>query len=155
MRGYRGFFRELSHTGTLRALALQLRTGAVHVLRRAQGRRDVDAVERFLANYGPDGVRAPADRDRALRLSSEGCLVCGLCSAECARVEGRPPADPRDAVIAASRLEVDLLRHDLAGALEGSCGDCTACEAVCPAAIPIAQVQARLAGLGSLAWPRG
>jgi len=153
MRGYRGFFREFSRTGTFRALALQLRTGVLHVARQALGRTESDPVERFLENYGPDGVRPPAARDEDLRLRSEACLVCGLCSAECARVGGRPAIEPRDAVIAAARLEVDLLRFELGGAFEGLCASCRACDTVCPAGIPIHRVQARLASLKGLSWP--
>jgi succinate dehydrogenase/fumarate reductase-like Fe-S protein len=83
-----------------------------------------------------------------------------MCSQECARVGGAPPLDPRDAVIAAARLETDLLREGLAGELAadtpasardesaaGGCAACDACSRVCPAHIPIARVQERLATL--------
>jgi succinate dehydrogenase/fumarate reductase-like Fe-S protein len=152
-RGYRGFLREFSRTGSWRALSLQLRTGAGHVLRQWFARRGGDPVAQFLAHYGPDGVRAPDAAARALALDASRCVVCGLCSQECARIGGAPPLDPRDAVIAASRLETDLLREGLAGALgasaggAGACGGCDACSRVCPAGIPIARVQTRLATL--------
>ncbi len=76
-------------------------------------------------------------------------LVCGLCSFECARVGGAPRLDPREAVIAAARLETDLLRVGLAGALAvgDACGSCHACSRFCPVAIPVHRVQQRLATL--------
>lgn len=156
MRGYRGFLRELSRTGSPRALVLQVRTGLVHLVRHATGRRPTDGVARFLDNYAPDGIRPTSPADRDLRLRSEACLVCGLCSAECARVGGRPALDPRDAVIAASRLEVDLLRFELGAELSGSespCSGCAACDRLCPAGIPIHRVQERLGRLARLSWP--
>jgi succinate dehydrogenase/fumarate reductase-like Fe-S protein len=148
MRGYRGLLREFSRTGTLRALSLQIRTGIAHIARRARGGMQAgDPVARFLESYGPDGLRRPDPQGSELLLASEACLVCGLCSAECARVEGRPALDPRDAVIAAARLEIDLIRFDLARELEFGCYDCAACDAVCPVEIPIHRVQQRLAEL--------
>lgn len=149
-RGYRGFARELARTGTLRALRLQLGTGAVHVLRRLLWREQADPVALFFDNYGADGFRPP-DRDAlALQLDAEACLVCGLCSAECARVGGEPAVDPRDAVVAASRLAIDWVRLGV-GPITGQpdaaspCAGCRACEFACPVQIPIARIQASLA----------
>jgi len=147
--GYRGFLRELGRTGSWRALGLQLRTGARHLLRRGWPLAGPDPVARFLQNYGADGFRLP-DRDRArLQAAAERCLVCALCSAECARVGGEPRLDPRDAVVAAARLEIDWVRLGLAEPVASSCSGCRACESVCPVEIPIAAVQESLARLGS------
>jgi ferredoxin len=181
-RGYRGFARELLKTGGLAALRLQVRTGAAHVLRGLLRRRPADPVALFLANYGADGICLPDPEARPLSLAAARCLACGLCSLECARTGGRPPLDPRDAVLSGARLEIDLVRLGLLGEpaprsgargepprgepsreasaarvgraaprpgparIAGACDACRACEAVCPAAIPIARVQARLAG---------
>ena len=142
--GYRGFVREMLRTGSLRALALQLRTGGLHVAKQLVGRRRSDPVARFFASYGPDGVTAPDATARELALRAEACLVCGLCSLECARVGGRPPLDPRDAVVAAARLEVDWVRLGLSPGGGAPCGACDACARICPAGIPIHRVQARL-----------
>lgn len=148
MRGYRGFLRELLRTGSLRALRLQLHTGVLHTLRQLLGRRSGDPVAEFLASYGPDGLR-PADAGaRRLALQAEACLVCGLCSIACAHQGGRPPLDPRDAVVAAARLEVDWLRLGLSPSVGGPCAACDACTRVCPAGIPIHTMQAHLASLG-------
>ena len=118
LRGYRGFVREFARTGTLRALWMQVRTGAAHVARRAIGRQPAgDPVETFLRNYEADGFRLPDATSAALALSAEACLVCGLCSAECARSGGAPRVAPRDAVIAASRLAIDWVRLDLTPSL--------------------------------------
>lgn len=155
LKGYRGFTREFSRTGSLRAFWMQVRTGAAHVVRRAL-RRDAtgDAVERFLANYAADGFRLPDADGAALALAAESCLVCGLCSAECARSGGDPHVDPRDAVIAASRMTIDWVRLSLtpfAGApaeatrTDTPCRACRACEPVCPVQIPIHRVQEWLA----------
>ncbi len=146
--GYRGFLREFTRTGSWRAVSLQVRTGALHILRSVFARGGGDPVAQFLAHYGADGVRAPDVAARELSLDASRCLVCGVCSLECARVGGRPALDPRDAVLAGARLEIDLVRLGLADAIGGGCGACRACEAVCPAGIPIARVQARLSGQG-------
>jgi len=145
-RGYRGFFRQILDTGTFAALRLQVRTGALHVLRSLSRRRSPDPVALFLANYAGDGVRLPDAGERPLALAAGRCVACGLCSLECARVGGRPPLDPREAVLAGSRLGIDLARLGLEGELAGGCDACRACEPLCPAAIPIARVQARLGG---------
>ena len=149
MRGYRGFLREMLRTGSLRALALQLRTGALHVFHQAFDRRRGDPVARFFAYYGPDGVSEPDPAARRLARQAETCLVCGLCSLECARVGGAPPLDPRDAVVAAARLEIDWVRLGLSPAAGAACGACDACARICPAGIPIPLVQTRLASLGA------
>ena len=121
MRGYRGFFREIGRTGTWRALRMQVATGAVHVLRQLGGRTvEGDPVARFFGHYREDGV-APADAaGTALADQAEACLVCGLCSFECARIGGAPPLDPRDAVVAAARLEVDWRRLGVAPGRPGT-----------------------------------
>jgi succinate dehydrogenase/fumarate reductase-like Fe-S protein len=147
--GYRGFLREFSRTGSLRALSLQLRTGVAHAARQLFGRRRSDPVAQFLAYYGPDGVARPEAETRALALAAQDCLVCGLCNVECARVGGAPAIEPRDAVAAAARLEVDWRRLGLSPEPTGVCAGCDACSRVCPAGIPIHRVQARLGNLAA------
>jgi succinate dehydrogenase/fumarate reductase-like Fe-S protein len=146
VRGYRGFLREFARTGSLRALSLQLRTGVAHMARQLLGHKGRDPVLQFLAYYGPDGVTRPEPDARELALSATACLVCGLCSLECARVGGAPSLDPREAVIAAARLEQDFRRLALSPA-PTACNTCDACSRVCPAGIPIHRVQARLESL--------
>lgn len=150
LRGYRGFAHELARTGGWRALLLQVRTGARHALRQALGRDASDPIARFFDNYAADGFRMPDAAASALQLDAEACLVCGLCSAECARVGGAPPLDPRDAVVAASRLAIDWVRLGLSplgpsAEPADACSGCGACDAVCPAGIPIRRVQDWLA----------
>ncbi len=147
MKGYRGFLREMLRTGSPRALGLQVRTGVLHALRRLVRRGPADPVALFFERYGPDGFRPADPARRALQEASEGCLVCGLCSLECARVAGRPRLDPRDAVLSAARLEIDLVRLQLAEPVATTCAGCAACDAVCPAHIPIHRVQEGLAAL--------
>lgn len=146
MRGYRGFLRELARTGGWQALWLQVRTGVRHVVRRAWPARE-DPIARFLANYAADGFRLPDPARTRLQHAAEPCLVCGLCSAACARAGGAPRLDPRDAVVAAARLEIDWLRLALREPAASPCGACRACEPACPVAIPIARVQEALARL--------
>jgi len=148
MRGYRGFLRELLRTGSVRALRLQLRTGALHAFRQWAGRRRGDPVAEFLTSYGPDGLRPADEAARRLARQAEACLVCGLCSIACARAGGQPPLDPRDAVVSAARLEIDWLRLGLSPSVGDACGACDACARVCPAGIPIPAVQTHLASLG-------
>ncbi len=170
LSGYRGFLHELARTGTWRALALQVRAGAGHFLRRLAGRRGGDPIARFLAHYGADGFGLPDPERARLQLAAEACLACSLCSVECARAGGAPRFEPRDAVLSAARLEIDWLRLGpdehrapaARGAAGGSselppaaaaaedaarCSACAACETVCPVGIPIAAVQAVLARL--------
>ncbi|HBZ71872.1 MAG TPA: hypothetical protein DEP35_19955, partial [Deltaproteobacteria bacterium] len=110
IRAYRGFFREFSRTGSARAFWLQVRTGMVHILRRVRRSRGRDGVGLFLGNYREDGIRLPDGARDALRLEAQRCTACGLCSEECARVGGAPGLDPMDAVAAASRLAIDVVR---------------------------------------------
>ena len=147
MRGYRGFLREFNRTGTLRALSLQLRVGARHVVRRALRRDETDAEQLFLDNYRDDGLRRPEPEMRGLQLAAEACLVCGLCSGACAQAGGAPLLDPRDAVLSGARLAIDVRRLGLRE-VATACAACRACESVCPARIPIASVQEALASLG-------
>jgi Fe-S oxidoreductase len=161
VRGLRGFAKEFSRTGSMRALWLQVRTGTAHVARTLAGRRDGDPIALFLTNYGADGVRLPDAELAATQLSAQRCLACGLCSLECARVGGAPVHDPLEAVAAAARQTIDILRlgpalgatppHDAARA----CAGCAACETVCPVGIPIARVQAVLARLEAEAAQTG
>jgi succinate dehydrogenase/fumarate reductase-like Fe-S protein len=155
--------REFARTGTLRALWMQVKTGAAHVARRAIHRQPAgDPIEIFLRNYEADGFRLPDANSAALALAAEACLVCNLCSAECARSGGTPRVEPRDAVIAASRLAIDWLRLEItpyetepagdaivapAGAESTvtPCTACRACDAVCPAHIPSHRIQESLA----------
>ena len=155
IRGYRGFLREFSRTGSARAFWLQARTGIVHLLRTAERPRGRDAVALFLENYQEDGIRLPNKARDALRLEAQRCTACGLCTAECARLGGAPPLDPMDAVAAASRLTIEIVRLALPMADAAACAACAACEAVCPARIPIARVQTDLASLGAMAQPAG
>ncbi|MDJ0867521.1 MAG: hypothetical protein QNK03_15540 [Myxococcota bacterium] len=144
LTGYRGFLREMARTGSFQALWLQVRTGALHAARRALRLGGGDPVARFFDHYAADGYRASDPARAALQLAAERCLVCGLCSLECARVGGAPDLDPRDAVVSASRLEIDWARLGLAPTDSG-CRGCAACNAVCPAGIPIDRVQDALA----------
>jgi Fe-S oxidoreductase len=152
LSGYRGFLRELARTGSWRALALQVRTGGLHVARRLLRREGGDPVARFLAHYGGDGFRLPDPERARLQLAAEACLACGLCNVACARAGGGPPLEPRDAVLSASRLEIDWIRlaaHGGSAAAAGACAACSACEPACPVGIPIAAVQRALARLAA------
>lgn len=158
LSGYRGFLHELARTGGWRALALQLRTGGRHVVRRLLRRGDGDPVARFLANYGADGFRLPDPARARLQHAAEACLACALCDAACAQVGGAPPLAPRDAVLSAARLEIDWIRLGPpagAPAAPAGCAACAACEPACPVGIPIAAVQETLAGLGAGGRPGG
>jgi len=162
-RGLRGFRRELSRTGSARALWLQLRTGALHVARRVRGGDEGDPIALFLHHYGADGVRLPDAALADVQRAAQACIACGLCDLECARVSA-PVAAPRhaplEAVACASRLAIDVVR--LGPALQSdpppagapACAGCRACDAVCPVAIPISRVQSALAALESGAAAR-
>jgi succinate dehydrogenase/fumarate reductase-like Fe-S protein len=155
IRGYRGFLREFSRTGSARAFWLQVRTGVAHLLRVRARPGGEDGAARFLENYREDGIRLPDPTRAALRLEAQRCTACGLCTEECARVGGAPRLDPMDAVAAASRLVIDIVRLGLPIAEASGCAACAACEAVCPVHIPIARVQADLGALGAMAQAAG
>lgn len=147
LRGYRGFVREFSRTGSLRALWLQVRTGVRHVVRGVRRDETGDPIALFFRNYAADGFRMPDAALSALQQDAEACLVCGLCSFACARAGGEPAIDPRDAVVAASRLAIDWVRLDVSPQGEDghACAACRACDAACPAGIPIHRIQQWLA----------
>lgn len=147
-RGYRGLLRELQRTGGREALWLQLRGGISHVLRSLRRRRG-DGVEAFLRNYGEDGLAMPSPDRRALWRHASRCLVCGLCSAECARIGASPPLDPEEAVVAAARSLIDWRKLSRTPGEGGPfpCTSCRACHAVCPVAIPIADIEREIADL--------
>ena len=148
LRGYRGLLRELQRTGGKKALWLQLRGGLTHVLRSLR-RSPGDGVEAFLRNYRDDGLEMPDPTRRVLWQHASRCLVCGLCSAECARIGGSPPLDPEEAVVAAARSVIDWRKLPSPGTQNGdfSCTSCRACHAVCPVAIPIADIERKIANL--------
>ena len=140
MSGYRGFLKEIARTRSGSAFWLQVRGGLLHLVRGLTGRRRSDAVAQFVRNYGPEGFAFPDARRRALAAAAQRCLVCGLCSAECARVGGAPPIDPQEAVVALSRLASEAKRFGLETAVESPCGKCRACHRACPVGIPIAEI---------------
>jgi hypothetical protein len=172
LSGYRGFLRELARTGTWRAFSLQVRTGIVHLARRALRRGEHDPIARFYLNYGADGFRLPDPERARLQGAAEACLACGLCTIECARIGGAPAIEPCAAVLSAARLEIDWIRLGIVpfepgrapGRIDSpasnpgtsatsACGACCACEGVCPVAIPIAGIQDMLATLGAAPAP--
>jgi ferredoxin len=149
LRGLRGFAREFSRTGSLRAFWLQTRTGAAHVARQIVGRHDPDPIRAFLANYGPDGLGLHDPELAAVQLDAQRCIACGLCNLACAQAGGAPELEPHEAVACASRLAIDVTR--LGAALPAPaaepCVGCGACETVCPTRVPVARIQAVLARL--------
>lgn len=140
MKGYRGFFSEIARTGSAQSFWLQVRGGLLHWLRSWTGARRPDAVAQFVRNYGPEGFAIPDGSRRTLVSAAQRCLVCGMCSAECARVGGTPPIDPQEAVVASSRLSSEAKRFGYNAVAAAPCGSCRACHPVCPVAIPIAEI---------------
>ena len=144
MSGYRGFFKELARTRSAHSLWLQLRGGLGHVLRGWTRRDSGRGIDQFLNHYGAEGFGFPEATRRELASAAGRCLVCGLCSAECARIGATPPLDPQEAVVALSRLGSEAKRFGLTISSETPCGSCRACHTVCPVAIPIADVMVQL-----------
>jgi L-lactate utilization protein LutB len=108
-------------------------------------------VRLFLENYAADGVRLPDAAGDRLRLAAQRCVACGLCTLECARVGGAPPLDPMDAVVAAARLAIDVVRLALPIDEPAPCAACGACDRVCPTQVPIQRVQLDLAARAAAA----
>lgn len=115
----------------------------IHMGRKLLPRRGPRGREAFEGYYGPDGVTALTPEELAALPSFEACLACSLCDAGCPElVEGRGAfVGPATLVRSLSR---DPTYFDLVeGALP--CGDCRACEALCPTRVPIRRVLRYLA----------
>lgn len=67
-------------------LYLGYRAVVAHPLRKLFRRDERTGIERFLANYGVEGLLPTSNDERRLREGAARCIACGLCDAFGARV---------------------------------------------------------------------
>jgi heterodisulfide reductase subunit C len=114
-------------------------------------------TEQFLERYGPDRLLPlpPELRETLPRLA--GCLSCGLCDTVCTKLDTRLRhlvSGPSELASSLTRNlpELELLQDSLEALKQ--CGDCRACEDICPAGVPLREIvtfaEAVLAGLREL-----
>jgi len=87
---------------------------------------------RFMEQYGPERLLPLDPQSRAQLPHLQGCIACGLCDTVC-------PGLPSDLASCLTRSLPDygLIEHHL-DLLE--CGDCHACEQICPAGVPLREM---------------
>lgn len=106
---------------------------------RALARRGT-GEERFLENYGPEGLQPTSMEDREAGEQASACISCGLCESGCA-LRGAIPSFRDLGLHATFRLlsRTDALlahgRDSLA-----ACSGCTGCEPLCPTGVPITRL---------------
>jgi heterodisulfide reductase subunit C len=111
---------------------------------RALARRGT-GEERFLANYGSEGLLPASPEHREAGQQASACISCGLCESGCA-LRGAIPSIRDLGLHAAFRLlsRTDALlahgRDSLA-----ACAGCTGCEPLCPTGVPITRLVRLLA----------
>jgi succinate dehydrogenase/fumarate reductase-like Fe-S protein len=110
-------------------------------------------VERFLANYGGEGLLPTSDEDRRLGEAASRCISCGLCE-PCCDLAGAAPAVRGLGLHAAFRL-YSRSSTELPYAVDAlaSCASCAtpACEVACPTGVPIASLVRALAARAAAA----
>ncbi len=117
----------------------------LHMLAKPVSSAQGDAMERFLRNYAGDKLR-PLTADQRARLSTfSRCICCGLCDTVCEnlRADRRHLFNgPSDLACCAgcSMPDFELAAEHLAGWRR--CGDCEACEDICPAGVPLRELAA-------------
>lgn len=103
-------------------------------------------LERFVANYVPEGLPWATEESRALAHEPGRCTLCGACDDACPLLRGLPRAflGPMTMVSSAARAAPHF--EDAADTFrtmtEPDCEACRACEAACPEDIPILRLAA-------------
>jgi succinate dehydrogenase/fumarate reductase-like Fe-S protein len=126
---------------------LTWRAAVAHPLRRL-GERGT-ALERFLGNYGSEGLLPTRPEDLAAMNAASACISCGICESACP-LAGLAPALRDLGLHAAFRLyarSAAALEHGR-DALQ-ACAACTGCEPLCPTGVPIGRLVRYLAARAS------
>ncbi len=107
-------------------------------------------IERFTANFGPEGLSPVTERERQMLAKWQSCIGCGLCEAVCAELATIPGNRLMGPQLLAESGMRDLSEAELAlpsaEALE-QC-DCAELEAICPVGIPLCELAEFLVRLG-------
>lgn len=113
--------------------------------------------ERFLQNYGVEGLLPLSPDARRRRWNHSGCIHCGLCDSACevlTRVRRSELPALSALPIAYSRSMPEYPYARLAIGHLTECQNCEACEAICPTGVPlrdlVATLRDELAGLDAL-----
>jgi len=108
-------------------------------------RRRGTGEERFLANYGAEGLAPTGPEARAAAAAASACISCGLCESGCA-LRSAIPAVRSLGLHSAFRLlsKSDEMRAHGADVL-AACVSCTGCEPLCPTGVPITRLVRLLA----------
>ncbi|MCA1826776.1 MAG: 4Fe-4S dicluster domain-containing protein [Myxococcales bacterium] len=120
---------------------LAWRAVVLHPLRNAlAGSR---GKERFLENYAPEALVPYSAAERRVLPRFSGCIQCGLCDAICPLVPRLPRRQwrgPSLFAVAYSRSTPELSHLRTPIGLLDNCGTCSACQTVCPRAVPLLEI---------------
>ena len=104
-----------------------------------------NGLARFDENYRPDGI-VSLNQDEVDKLPSfSTCIACHLCDAHCPLAKKLSPADfygPSWLVLCAGRSMPSFPSTVKYLSYWEMCGDCRACEDVCPVRIPLTELAA-------------
>ena len=117
----------------------------LHMIRKPLSAARESARRRFLGYYSPDQLYPLSVEQRRPLSRFNRCICCGLCDTVCANLRAAPRQHFSGPSDLASCLSRNLPAYDL---LEDylrdwqACGDCRACEAVCPSGMPLRELAA-------------
>lgn len=123
----------------LRALSyLGYRAVLAHPLKRLRQRGT--GLERFLANYAPEGLSPTRPEDRAIGEAASACIGCGLCETGCDLATAVPTI--RSLGLHAAFRLYGRSSAELPFAAEAlrACAGCQGCDPLCPTGVPIGRV---------------
>lgn len=104
----------------------------IHVFKKLLPGRGRRGSALFLREYAPDRVVNLAPEELAALPALEACLSCSLCDAACPEIGAGGFTGPADFMRSLSRDPTYFALVE-----PPACGDCRACEPLCPSRIPI------------------
>lgn len=101
-------------------------------------------LERFLANYAPEGLSPTAREDRRLGEEAARCIACGLCEPACDLAPAVPSIRSLGVHAAFRLYSKSSVELPFAATALDACAGCSACEGVCPTGVPISRIVSAL-----------